>query len=352
MMKWSVPLWTVLIACSAVTAAAQDAASDKTVESILPGVKLSGVIWLYDYQPVDLEGARANFELYGSHLKLDRDSTPVGFHIEYRMRTNRLRSFFTGPTWSQEAYLKVKAPGGTVKVGEMYKQFGIFTDYSFYGGLPYFDGLKYDPEWGASYEGSHALTDRVSLEHDLQYFRTDARVNGSLPGRDVVSDPTGRRRNEVVARLVPHVKLSDKAGVSFGPSVERGDVSRAGVDVNDYWRAGWETTLDVGPAKVFGEIIRQEFDGPRFPDLPNATYATIGLNAAINKWVGTHVNFGQGTYDSPGRRKEQIVQPGLAITLGDGYAVYLEYTHWRLWPTAATDTLFDRSFNTAFYISF
>jgi hypothetical protein len=326
--------------------------ADKVVESVMPGLKLSGVIWLYDYQPVDLEGARPNFDLYGFHLKLDRDAGPVGFHLEYRLRTTKLRSFFPGPTWAQEAYLKVKVPGGTLKAGEIYKQLGIFTDYSFYGGLPYFDGLKYDPEWGVSYEGTNTLTDRISLEHDVQYFRNDARVNGSFPGRDVVSDPTGRRRNEVVVRVVPHIKLNDKTSVSFGPSLERGQVSRDGVNVNDYWRAGAEATLDVGPAKLYGEVIRQSFNGPEYPDLPKVTYATVGVNMPVNAWVSAHVNYGQGTYDTVGRQKEKIIQPGVAITLGKGFAVYVEYTDWLQRNTPTVDTQFDRSLNTAFYISF
>jgi hypothetical protein len=354
MIKWIAPVLLTLFAAQPLVAqtSAQQSATDKLVESVMPGLKLSGVIWLYDYKPFDLEGARSNFDLYGFHLKLDRDVGPVGFHLEYRMRTTKLRSFFTGTTWAQEAYLKVKAPGGTLKVGEIYKQFGIFTDYAFYGGLPYFDGLKYDPEWGVSYEGTNQLTDRVSLEHDVQYFRTDARVNGSLPGRDVVSDPAGRRRNEFVVRVVPHVKMSEKNSLSFGPSLERGQVSREGVDVNDYWRAGGEATVDIGPAKVYGEVIRQNFNGPRHPDLPKATYATVGLNLGINAWVSTHINYGQGTYDTVGREKERIIQPGLAITLGKGYAVYVEYTHWIQRNSATVETLFDRSLNTAFYISF
>ena len=334
------------------TAGPTSSPMEKMVESVMPGLKLSGVIWLYDYKPYSLPGTRSSFDLYGFHLKLDRDIGPVGFHLEYRMRTSKLRSFFTGPTWSQEAYLKVKAPGGVVKVGEIYKQFGIFTDYGFYGGLPYFDGLKYDPEWGASYEGNNKLSDRVSIEHDLQYFRTDARVNGSFPGRDVVSDPTGRRRNEFVARLVPHIKTSDKTAFSFGPSFERGQVSRNGKDVNDYWRVGGEATFDIGKAKLYGEVIRQDFSVPRFGDLPKVTYGTAGINWDFSKWVSTHLNYGQGNYDTIGRRKEEILQPGLAITLGKGYAVYLEYTYWLQRNSAHVNTIFDRSLNTAFYISF
>ena len=71
---------------------------ERMVESIMPGLKMSGVIWLYDYKPFSLPGTRSNFDLYGLHLKLDREVGPVGFHVEYRMRTTKLRSFFPSPT--------------------------------------------------------------------------------------------------------------------------------------------------------------------------------------------------------------------------------------------------------------
>lgn len=337
---------------------------ERMVQSIMPGLKMSGVIWLYDYKPFSLPGTRSNFDLYGLHLKFDRDEGPVGFHVEYRMRTTKLRSFFPSPTWLQEGYLKFKVPGGTLKAGAIYKQFGIFTDYAFYGGLPYFDGIKYNPEWGASYEGTNQLSERVSLEHDLQYFRTDARVNGSIAGNDIVSDPTGRRRNEFVARLVPHLQLTDQVAFSFGPSFEVGQVSRQAVDVSSYWRIGGEATLDVGPAKFFGEVIKQNYDYDQaklaanpgissyYADLPKVTYTTLGMNVPFNRWVSTHINYGQGNYDTPGRRKEYMMQPGLVFTLGDGYAVYLEYQYWIRKAGPNAKSFFDRSLNTAFYISF
>jgi hypothetical protein len=339
------------------TAGPVTAPLNNMVESVMPGLKISGVVWLYSYEPLGLPGSNPSFDLYGLHLMLDRHTDgPIGFHVEYRLRTTKLRSFFTGPTWAQQAYMDVKVPGGTLKLGEVYKQYGIFTDYSFYGGLPYFDGLKYDPEWGASYEGDNKLTDRVSLAHDIQYFRTDARVNGSEPGRDVVSDPTAHRLNEFVARVVPTVKLTDKIALGVGPSFEVGQVIHTAAATNDYWRFGGEATLDVGPVKLYGEVIRQNFNGPSFAYLPKVTYATVGLNSNITPWLSTHINFGQGNY-SPGaglpvRGQEQIIQPGLVFNLAKGYAIYTEYTYWPLHPTPGVTNFFDRSFNTVFYIAF
>ncbi len=217
------------------------AALDKMVESVMPGVKISGVIWLYDYQPFALPGTREDFNLYGFHLMVDRDQGPIGFHVEYRMRTDKLRPFFTSPDWAQQAYMDVHVPYGILKAGEIYKQFGIFTDYSFYGGLTYFDGIKYDPEWGVSYEGDNKINDWLSLQHDVQFFR-NSQINGSLEGRDVVSDPTAHRENEFVARVVPRFQLADKIFFAIGPSFERGQVTHTVggtfLPTNDYWRTG------------------------------------------------------------------------------------------------------------------
>jgi hypothetical protein len=348
------------------TEVAGSAGLDRMVESVMPGVKLSGVVWLYDYQPFALPGTREDFNLYGVHLMLDRDTGRVGFHVEYRMRTDKLRPFFVSPDWAQQAYMDVHVPFGIVKAGEVYKQFGIFTDYSFYGGLTYFDGIKYDPEWGVSYEGSNKLTDRVSLDHDVQFFR-NSQINGSEEGRDVVSDPDAHRENEFVARVVPRFKLTDKIYFAVGPSFERGQVTHTvgGVflPTNDYWRTGGEATLDIGPTKLYGEVIRQNYNGPFYAYLPKVTYGTVGINTPIYHipWLSTHINYGQGDYYTPvgdvgpygvPRGKEQIIQPGLVFTLGKGYAIYEEYNYWLQKPTPGTAALFDRSLNTELYIAF
>jgi hypothetical protein len=342
------------------------AALDKMVESVMPGVKISGVMWLYDYQPFALPGTREDFNLYGFHLMVDRDKGPIGFHVEYRMRTDKLRPFFTSPDWAQQAYMDVHVPFGVLKAGEMYKQFGIFTDYSFYGGLTYFDGIKYDPEWGVSYEGDNKINDWLSLQHDVQFFR-NSQINGSLEGRDVVSDPTAHRENEFVARVVPRFKLADNVFFAVGPSFERGQVTHTVggtfLPTNDYWRTGVEATLDLGPTKLYGEVFRQNYNGPFYPYLPKVTYATVGLNSPIYHvpWLSTHINYGQGNYTTPAgnvgvygvpRGKEQLIQPGLVFTLGKGYAIYEEYNYWLQKPVPGTTNLFDRSLNTELYIAF
>jgi hypothetical protein len=326
--------------------AAERREEKNAVESVLPGVKLGGTVWLYSYNPFRVAGARSSFDLYGAWLNLDRESERFGFHVEYRVRTTRLRSFFPGPTWMEQAYVKTKAPGGVIKVGQIYKQLGIFSDGSFYGGLMYFDGLKYNPEWGASYEGKTALGKRASTDHYFQYFQTDSRINGSYPGRDVVSDPDSRRRNVVMVREVPRFKINDKIELAMGASGERGEVSRKfEADRNTYRRAVAEASLTVGNLKLFGEALRQTFDGPRFADLPRVTYTAAGGDYRFSSRVSAHFNYSQGNYDAPNRRKESILQPGVVIGLGRGYSLWAEYAYWRREGEERTKTIFDRSLN-------
>ena len=57
-------------------------------------------------------------------------------HIEPRFRDSRLRAFFPGPVWAQEAYASViLAPGTVIKAGKAYSHFGLFWDNSFYGNV-------------------------------------------------------------------------------------------------------------------------------------------------------------------------------------------------------------------------
>jgi hypothetical protein len=329
----------------------QDSKTKSTVvESVLPGVKLSGNVLLYAYSPIRLEGAKPSFDLYSAGVNLDREGENLGFHIEFRFRSTKFRPFFDGSSWVQEAYVKSKVPGGTVKIGRIYKQLGIFSDYSFYGDLPYFDGLKYNPEWGVSYEGENKVNNRLSFQHYVQYFRSDSRNNGSLLGRDVVSDPNSRRQNEIVLRGVPKFSLSEKVSLAVGGTFERGQVSRQfAIDKNIYRRAAAEATLSLGHATLFSEVIRQKFDGTRFADLPDVTYTAVGGNYDFKKF-SVHMNYSQGNYDSPGRRKEYIIQPGFVIPLGKGFSLYNEYNYWVV--DGGRRAIFDRSMNTVLIFSF
>ncbi|HST20567.1 MAG TPA: bZIP transcription factor, partial [Blastocatellia bacterium] len=64
------------------------------VESILPGVKLSGSVLLYAYSPIRVEGSKPFFDLYSAGVNLDREGDNLGFHIEFRFRSTKFRSFF------------------------------------------------------------------------------------------------------------------------------------------------------------------------------------------------------------------------------------------------------------------
>ncbi|HUZ46625.1 MAG TPA: hypothetical protein VMW54_08310 [Terriglobia bacterium] len=171
------------------SALAEGAAKKLGVQSVLAPIHFGGDVYLFQYVPVGISGARPRFELYAFSALLDGQKGPWGFHADYRFRTTKLRSFFPGNTWLQQGYVRYRTPWGEFKAGSFYKRVGLDWDDSFFGNIQYFDGLKLDPEYGLGFEGSHSLSGRLGAEYSLQYFSTDSGINGSLPGRDFVSEP-------------------------------------------------------------------------------------------------------------------------------------------------------------------
>ena len=163
--------------------------------SVLAPIHFGGDVYLYQYVPAGVSGAAPKFELYAFSALVDGQKGPWGFHADYRLRTTKLRSFFPGNTWLQQGYVRYDTPWGEIRAGSFYRRVGIEWDDSFFGNIQYFDGLKLDPQFGVGFSGSHNLSGRLGAEYSLQYFSTDSRVNGSLPGHDFVS--------EIGARALP-----------------------------------------------------------------------------------------------------------------------------------------------------
>src|SRR5205807_436179 len=117
----------------------------------LSSLSIGGGALLWYYQPVQVAAAKSNVDLFFANLLLDGKFGAVGLHIEPRFRDSRLRSFFPGPVWAQEAYASVTlARGHVIKAGKAYSHFGLFWDNSFYGNVQVYDGLKLDPDYGLS----------------------------------------------------------------------------------------------------------------------------------------------------------------------------------------------------------
>ncbi len=57
-------------------------------------IHFGGNVYLYQYVPLGISGARPKFELYAFSALVDGQKGPWGLHVDYRFRTTRLRSFF------------------------------------------------------------------------------------------------------------------------------------------------------------------------------------------------------------------------------------------------------------------
>lgn len=307
------------------------------------GIDVGGDVYLYQYVPTGVPGAQPKFELYAFSVQLDGQHGPWGFHSDYRLRTTKLRSFFPGNTWLQQGYVRYRTPVGEFRAGSFYRRVGLDWDDSFFGNIQYFDGLKLDPEFGVGFEGAHPLAGRLSAEYSAQYFSTDARVNGSLPGRDFVSEAGARAKNDVTARFAPVWHFNDWASLTLGGSLARGTIDRDNGPHDSRSQVAADATLKLGPLLTYGEVLRQTVDGAVLLPPRDATYALAGVRWARGRYQ-PRLNFSQAIYHDLNRRREFIVQPGITVRLADGFSFIYEYDFWRD-LTPANRTTLDRSLN-------
>jgi hypothetical protein len=195
----------------------------------------------------------------------------VQLHLEPRFRDSPLRTQTTtvngasvltyaqnNQAWLQEAYaqLDIDPIQTQLKVGKVYSHLGYFWDGSFYGNVQVYDGLKLDPDYGASLEGDVGKSDQIfSLGWWAQYFVVDGTTNVSIPPRDTIS--IGRRRNQAIARLEPRLNIGP-VNVALGVSGEflQADLP-APVGLQNVWRGALDATITFKGLKILGELQHQ-----------------------------------------------------------------------------------------------
>lgn len=326
-------------------------------------VSIGGGAILYYYQPIDLDGAKNNFDVFFANLKLDGKVGRFGLHLEPRFRDTKLRPFYDGPVWLQEAYGYVDLDKVKVKVGKSYKLLGLFWDNSFYGNVQVYDGLKLDPNYGVSVEG--AFGDKFGVEAAAQYFIVDGRTNVSLQGRDTFSEPGARRRNTFVGRVDGFVRFDPdgkaRIGVSgetfeadFGDDDER--VNRFAVDASVNWNGlgVWAEFLKQSGRHVTGFPYAGVPATDGAPAVPGRSsddnnYFLVGAEYTLGP-VTARYNFSLGNY-SELDVKELMHVPAVSVKLSDNLLVLGEYVAWKR-DTPEGDIDVDRSFNTTVHGSF
>jgi hypothetical protein len=325
--------------------------------------KLSGGIYLFDYIP-QLAGGKNKFEIYAFVLNVDAASSDqrYGLHVQTRARDSKLRSFFVSDVWFQEAYAWAKTEVGEVHAGKFYRKVGILWDDSFFGNVQYFNGLKLNPEYGAELVGSRPFSPAFAVDYSLQYLTNNDKVDGSLPGRDVESDPDATLADTGTVRLVPTWTFGPGRSLALGLSGLSGRIDRRGANplVGRSFRLGQmagDATLTWGPSISYVEILRQtgERNDTFHPfsrlGYDDATYYLAGTRWQVHPRLNLRVNWSRVDYKGTGgtgARETEIV-PGLVFNLADNLAdklaLIVEYDWWKSQPRTGPEEFIDKSYN-------
>jgi hypothetical protein len=348
----------------------------------LHGVTFGAGVLLWYYQPIvpRAPGVKNNVSVFWAHLLVDGKWGAIGFHLEPRFRDTPLRSVSStvgtasvvtyaqdDRAWLQEAYgsIDIDPIGAQLKIGKEYSHLGYFWDNSFYGNVQVYDGLKLDPDYGLSLEGTVGKSDDAfSLGWWAQYFVVDGTTNVSLAGRDTFSSvPGARRRNQGILRVEPRFQLGS-VNLALGVSGEyfQADFPAppVSIDTQDVWRGALDATLSVGGLKLLAEVQHQ--DGRHVTDFPfPSTAAGPGSSKSIDyAQGGAELTFGPvtaryqlsfGRYnDAPVPTggtttvKEWMHVPALGFAISPNLSLLGELVFWQH-DTPDTSALYDRSFN-------
>jgi hypothetical protein len=347
----------------------------------LRGVTLGAGVLVWYYQPIvpRAAGVENNVSVFWAHLLVDGHWGAFGLHLEPRFRDTPLRTISTslnGTTvvtytqddraWLQEAYAvaDVDAIKAHLKVGKEYSHFGYFWDGSFYGNVQVYDGLKLDPDYGVSLEGDVGKADdSFSLGWWAQYFVVDGSTNVSLPGRDTISVPGARRRNQTVARVEPRV-LVGPANIAVGVSGEYFQADLPTIGPQDVFRGAVDATVTVGSFKVLGEVQHQS--GRHVTDFPfastatgpgssdNVDYAQVGGEYTLGP-VTARYYVSLGSYNNApvptggtATVREWMHVPAVGFAVSPNVSLLGELVFWQH-DTPGNSVLVDRSFNLTLY---
>lgn len=266
-----------------------------------------------------------------------------GAHAEFRFRENDVyRDFYSTKTWFYELYTKLDTDVGTFKAGKIWKRFGMDWDGSFLGTTAFFDGIMFDPDWGFSWEKTHKINNRLSIDTFAQFFVHEDGVNGSLPGADPESVVGSNERNTGVLRVVPRLKLTPRTTLEFGLSGLEGQIeNRRGRDATH--QAG---AVDLsfsycfhkhGELRLFGEAIQS------FGVINPRRYVSGGPSSKIRNTVaGASVRFGpiiyratysEGIDENPNGR-QHIWVGGATIMISKNVTLFVDRAKWFVKPQA------------------
>jgi hypothetical protein len=261
-----------------------------------------------------------------------------GFHAEGRARDQtKFAPYYDSKVWLYEGYAWMHVGVGAMKAGSIWKRFGVDGDGTWWGNVPYYDGIKYDPDWGFSWERVHAQDpDSPSafyLDTYAQFFVKDDGKNGSAPGADAESAPALHEKNTFVARVVPTWHLDAHTTVAVGLSGLTGTIRHdrgAGRDER-IDQGALDATISWCGLKAFGEcIVGEGAQNPQHYVTGGPSDAFRDVAAGIEWKLGgitPRVAWSRGEYRHPGGH-QTVFDVGLQIELTKFLELYLEYVRW------------------------
>ena len=344
-----------------------------------PKIDIHGGAWLFYWQPFGIstdpvakargvtgipdEGAFFRFHL--AHINFDGSIGDFGLFFNGNIRDTKMREFYAGTAWVEEGYVYYKNPKAFIKIGKSYSRFGLFWENSFYGNVHFYDGIKLDPNYGVSLEGSVGKETGFRLGYYGQYFIVDGRTNGSYVGRDTISIPNARRRHISVARLEPAYFWSKEHSLTLGLSGQyfQADIP-APVGKKDVYRIAADFYANIGPVSLWGDVSRQIGQSVTEWPIPPSTdpttgvvtpgkasakndYILIGAEARIKKFV-LRYNFSAVRYNDVSV-SEFFHVPGIGYNMNDYLQFLVEFAYWNQKTATGQEALFDRTLATTIH---
>ncbi|UQA62142.1 hypothetical protein [Polyangium aurulentum] len=326
-------------------------------------IEIHGGAWLFYYQPFTVPNEREFVRLQVAHLNFDGSYGPVGLFFNASVRDTKMREFYDGTAWLEEGFFYYNSRYVTLKAGKTYSRLGLLWDNSFYGPIHFYDGIKLDPNYGLSAEGSVGLETGLRLGYYGQYFLVDGRTNGSYVGRDTISIPGARKRHALVGRVEPAYFWSKDYNVTLGLSGQyfQADLPEP-VGPQDVYRFAADVSTNLGPVSLWAEVLHQmgqhvtEYPIETVPPTPPTDPGSPGRASASNTYflAGGEVRFWKlaARYNLSGVRygdlgiSEIMHQPGIQANVNDYLQALLEFVYWEQSDAPNRRTaLLDRSLN-------
>jgi hypothetical protein len=276
----------------------------------------------------------------------------IGAHAQFRIRddeNDKLRAFYYDTYWFYEAYAYAKTSIGAFKAGEIVTEFGLPWDGTWWEGVPYFDGYKFDPDYGLSWSNSWRSSQYLTIDSVAQFFFGSNKVSGAIPNADAESTSGLDERNTGVFRVVPTWNFDNDLKLQWGVSGLVGGIKGARRLGTDSSRAalGTDLTLTWKNLKLFGEYI----DG--FGVTTPARYVSGGPSDRVESLRGGvsyrsgpvtfHVNYSYGWDHNPSGH-QYIFDPGVNVQLTKNVTIYVEYVKWDVTNRKGVTAKFDDGF--------